>query len=293
MDNFREWLSDNLRYILLGLAVILLAVALFFGIRFLSSAIGDKDEKPDKNTEQENNKDDEAEPTPEAESGEQIEAPDEVKEFAAQYYTALGNKDVETLRTLTETLDASDVAQITRAQFIENYTNIEVAYARRGVQEDSYIIGVSYDFKLKNIETPAPGLAQLYIKTNEEGRLYLADADSEEEKALAQEVIQSQQVQELSAQINQELADAKTADPMLAQVLDQLGDETNYAEQAENGATIVARQQCNVRKEPNTECEILGQLEQGDQVVKQGMTDNWIQIEYNGQTAYVRSDMFQ
>ena len=52
MDNFREWVSDNLRYILLGLAVIVLAVALFFGIRFLTSAVGDKDADAGKNTEQ-------------------------------------------------------------------------------------------------------------------------------------------------------------------------------------------------------------------------------------------------
>ena len=36
MDNFREWLSDNLRYILLGLAVLLVVVIAFFAIRLIS-----------------------------------------------------------------------------------------------------------------------------------------------------------------------------------------------------------------------------------------------------------------
>ena len=36
LDNFREWLSDNLRYILLGLAILVVLVVLFFGIRHLS-----------------------------------------------------------------------------------------------------------------------------------------------------------------------------------------------------------------------------------------------------------------
>ena len=35
MDNFREWLSDNLRYILLGLAVILLLIIAFFAIKLV------------------------------------------------------------------------------------------------------------------------------------------------------------------------------------------------------------------------------------------------------------------
>ena len=44
MDNFREWLSDNLRYILLGLFIILALAVIFLGIRFLSSRVGSDDE---------------------------------------------------------------------------------------------------------------------------------------------------------------------------------------------------------------------------------------------------------
>lgn len=53
LDNFREWLSDNLRYILLGLAILLALVLLFFGVKALTG--GFSDEKPkdtEKKTEQ-------------------------------------------------------------------------------------------------------------------------------------------------------------------------------------------------------------------------------------------------
>ena len=33
MDNFREWLSDNLRYFMLGGAILLIVAVLFFGVR--------------------------------------------------------------------------------------------------------------------------------------------------------------------------------------------------------------------------------------------------------------------
>ena len=33
MDNFREWLSDNLRYFMLGGAILIIVAGLFFGIR--------------------------------------------------------------------------------------------------------------------------------------------------------------------------------------------------------------------------------------------------------------------
>ncbi|MFR2189930.1 MAG: hypothetical protein ACLS5R_11655 [Blautia sp.] len=41
MDDFREWLSDNLRYILLGLAIIIVLVIAFFAVRFVSDRLGD------------------------------------------------------------------------------------------------------------------------------------------------------------------------------------------------------------------------------------------------------------
>ena len=33
LDNFREWLSDNLRYFMLGGAILVIVAVLFFGVR--------------------------------------------------------------------------------------------------------------------------------------------------------------------------------------------------------------------------------------------------------------------
>ena len=46
MDNFREWLSDNLRYILLGLAVILLLIIAFFAIKLVRGIGSPKTSEP-------------------------------------------------------------------------------------------------------------------------------------------------------------------------------------------------------------------------------------------------------
>ena len=45
LDNFREWLSDNLRYILLGLAILIVLVILFFGIKAITGGFSDKEGK--------------------------------------------------------------------------------------------------------------------------------------------------------------------------------------------------------------------------------------------------------
>ena len=38
MDDFREWLSDNLRYFMLGGAILIIVVVLFCGIRACSGS---------------------------------------------------------------------------------------------------------------------------------------------------------------------------------------------------------------------------------------------------------------
>ena len=50
MDDFREWLSDNLRYFMLGFGILAVVLILFFGVRFISSKFGNqKTDEPNRN----------------------------------------------------------------------------------------------------------------------------------------------------------------------------------------------------------------------------------------------------
>ena len=46
----------------------------------------------------------------------------------------------------------------------------------------------------------------------------------------------------------------------------------------------------NIRSEPNTESSVLGQLTSGSKVTKTGESDDWTQFDYNGTTAYVKTE---
>lgn len=46
----------------------------------------------------------------------------------------------------------------------------------------------------------------------------------------------------------------------------------------------------NVRKEPNTSCEIIGKLAKGTEVEVSNVENGWGTISFNGQTAYVSAD---
>ena len=48
-----------------------------------------------------------------------------------------------------------------------------------------------------------------------------------------------------------------------------------------------------VRTEPNTDCRVLAVLDAGTQVTYKGEADGWVNIDYNGEDAYVKSDFVQ
>ena len=48
-----------------------------------------------------------------------------------------------------------------------------------------------------------------------------------------------------------------------------------------------------VRTEPNTDCRVLAVLDAGTQVTYKGEADGWVNIDYNGENAYIKSDFVQ
>lgn len=49
----------------------------------------------------------------------------------------------------------------------------------------------------------------------------------------------------------------------------------------------------NLRKEPNTECEVLTILDQGTMLELIGEEDGWAVVDYQGQIGYVKSEYLQ
>lgn len=318
MDDFREWLSDNLRYILLGLAIIAVLVILFFGIRFLSSAFGDDEKDNPKVTEQQKDtgeeKDKEAEednsPIPEEQAPEAVEPTQEpaseeetknvleknaypaVNTLMQNYYTALGNKDVDGLKKLVEQLDPTEEKSILNSHYIEGYSNVEV-YTRQGLTEGSYVVFACYGHKYTGYDTVLPGLSCLYVETGEDGSLYIVAEPNEEQQNWMSDMTNQEDTQELIAAKQKEYDDALAADEALSSYLSELGVEGSAAMEAEIGATIKVKSNCNVRAEASAESEKVGELIGGQEVKKTGEEGDWIQIEFDGQTGYVRGDLFQ
>ena len=122
MDDFREWLSDNLRYFMLGFGILAVVLILFFGVRFISSKFGNqKTTEPKQETQQETET---PTPTQEAEetpattaepettpaAGElELNAYPQVNTLIEKYYAALTGKDVQSLKELVDELVHTDI----------------------------------------------------------------------------------------------------------------------------------------------------------------------------------------
>lgn len=305
MNDFREWLSDNLRYILLGLFIILALIAILLGVRFLSTKLGSNDTKDAVKQEipqDADSKDTEQDTTPSA-TVTPTEAPDEnlleknaypeVNAIIQKYYTALGSKDIDGLKAVVDELDAAQEAKVTRAQYLDGYSNIEV-YTKKGLDESSYVVFACYNYKYKDIDTLVPGLSQLYVSAKEDGSLYISTQEQNQEvQQYITQTMQDADVQSLIQEVQNKYDKAQESDEQLKEFIASFGVATSSAAEAVVGDTVTVKSGCNVRAEASSDSEIIGELKTGEQVVKQGADGDWIQIEYQGQTAYVRNDMFQ
>lgn len=305
MDNIREWISDNLRYILLGLALILVIVLAVFGIRMIGRIAngGTPTTKPAPTEVQTDASSDvivETEPTQPA-STEPL-TKDDAKVLTAMqaYYNARTNGDTETLRKLNPSITEKELADL-KGSYVEGYNSI-TTYSRAGLTAGSYVVYVCFDGKVRDIDTQVPSLVAFYLMSDESGSLYIADTkDDTQVQAFLKESRETAEVQQLISTVQQSLESARNSDPALDEFMetqnkgqsdDGSGEPESEAEQGES-SEIVAIDNCNVRTEPNTDSDenIIGSLYTGDTAAKTGETDDgWTIIEFNGETAYVSSD---
>lgn len=292
MDDFREWLSDNLRYILLGLAVILLLIIAFFAIKLVRGIGSSKTSEPE--TQAVTEAATEAVKTDDAENKLVKETADsELQQLVAQYYTAVAAQDYDTLQSISESFTDADKKKVENSSAIESYNNLAV-YSKKGLTDGSYIIYAYCDAKITGIETMAPRLEELYALPNADGKLVLGDTDSSQE--LQDYVLKRQtdaDVQALVKDVNGLLDTAMEKDADLASYVEAQKNSQNSdstpADGSDTGAdtstgdatTMQATTGVNVRAEASTDAAINGSLYAGMQVeVLENLDNGWSRISY-------------
>ena len=301
MDDFREWLSDNLRYFMLGGAILIIVVVLFCGIRACSGS-----NKGNSGDEQKTTSEDQgnvpSSPISEGESDEKKEdanpmetADADVTALITSYYQALGEKDIATLKTLEDDFTPSDESKVTNLKdYIEGYEVGDV-YTKKGMTDDSYVVYACFSYICQGVETKAPALTQFYVYKNSEGNWVINNGalQDSEISAYMEKQLSDSDVSALIKKVQNELDQAQQSDPSLEEFLNGLGEEAGVSTAAEDGTMLTASEECNVRAEASTDADILGVISAGDQVQKTGTDGEWVQIDYDGQTGYIRGDLLE
>ena len=303
MDDFREWLSDNLRYFMLGGGILIIVVVLFFGIRACTGS--NKGNSSDGQTTTSGDQGNvPSSPTNEGESDEKKEdanpmetADADITALIKSYYKALGEKDIATLKTLEDDFTPSDESKVENLNdYIEGYEVGDV-YTKKGMTDDSYVVYACFYYICQGIDTKAPALTQFYVYKNSDGN-WIIDNDASQDSQISvymDSQISDSDVSELVSKVQTELDKAQQDDSALKEFLNGLGEEStvNASTEAQNGTMLTASEDCNVRAEANPDAEIRGVISAGDQVEKQGTEGEWVQIDYDGETGYIRGDLLE
>ena len=103
----------------------------------------------------------------------QVNANVELNALIVNYYNAYAAGDINALSTYASPISDSEASYIKfLSQYIEAF-NVKDVYSKQGLDEGSYLVSVHVNEKFVGVNTPAPGLEFFYVRTNENGMLYI------------------------------------------------------------------------------------------------------------------------
>lgn len=291
MDDFREWLSDNLRYILLGLGVILILVIAFFAVRLVKGLGSPKKERETEIVTEAGTEapvDEEAQNEPE--ESDLVRNDPDILNLVTKYYTARAEKDFETLKGMCETFDEKTQSDIERQDAaVESYSNI-LAYSKNGPEEGTFIVYVYFDIKLTGIDTLAPTLREVYAVTDVEGNLMVGDKTDVENYLMERQA--DADVQALVNDVDQKLQNAMAQDENLKNFVQnqasgvQTPTDTGTTEEGTGTTsavtgTMYSTTELNVRGTASKDATLYGVLTAGQAVtVLENLDSGWSKISY-------------
>ncbi len=291
LDNFREWLSDNLRYILLIMAALLIVVIGICIFRMVgggsSKKTGDSGKQPAAETEIVTEAAGSGSPVtsvPELASSDLVRDDPAILELVTKYYNAAAAKDMATLSTIVDPWSAEVENSILSNDVIESYENI-ATYSKAGPDKDSYVVYAYYEGRISGISTPVPGLSLLYVVRNSDGSLVVKDRNSSKEVSdYISSVSSDADVQELIKDVNRMCENAKNSDPALKAFLDGMSEEPSTegdsSKESVSGSTAKATSGVNVRSEASTNGSILTVLYEGQEVNVVEILDGWSHVTF-------------
>lgn len=231
------------------------------------------------------------------------------------YYNALKDGDSATVSSVKKDVSEEEKIRLeTRAADIESYDNILI-YDEPGANAGEYIVLIYSETKFVGIDTKAPGLQATYVRTDENGNLYIDSNVDEATLTYVQGVVSGEKIANYYSLVQAAFSDAIASDAALNSYMESIDaklDEAVAAKQAEAAAnaaaeeatetastatvneTVTTTDKVNVRVSDSENADRLGQVEAGTTLTRLEVKENgWSKVDYNGQEGYIKSDFLQ
>lgn len=254
----REWISDNLRYIILFGAIAIIVVICFFLFSMLASNVSQSAQNNESSitATSENAPTTEATTAPtteasatqeptvteepaateepavteEAAADEQTdnaeagltESTDAVSETVNRFLNALSTGNADEASAVIDGISSEDLASISEQSYAESYQNV-VVYSYSGDEDGTYVAFAKYEYKYSGYDTALPALTQLYLVTAQDGSLKIASDDVQNAKVdYLNSVLENPEVKNLVDSVQQQYDAALAADPALAEYINSM-----------------------------------------------------------------------
>lgn len=97
----------------------------------------------------------------------------EVSNLVNEYFAACAANDFTVLDQIVSGMSEDEKALIQRrSEYVEGYNDI-VSNTKLGPVDNSYLVFATYNMKFNNVDTAVPGMETLYVRTDENGKMYI------------------------------------------------------------------------------------------------------------------------
>lgn len=254
IDSIVAFCKKNTRYVSAGVLTLALVVVLA-----VTAANGGKTEEKQGKEKQEEVK---QEQVADAQDAYEISENEALNQLFGKYYELYAAGNVDELAAIATPVSDMEKSYIQMMSgYVESYSNIE-CYTKKGLEENSYIVSATYDMKFSGVEGTVPGMESFYVRTKEDGSLYIdnlySSFNSEMKEletdpdvdALMEKFKEASDVKELQADFQNRYTQAISADANLQNMVNTVTDGIkNWAasyvanEQAAQAAAEQAAQQ--------------------------------------------------
>lgn len=139
-----------------------------------------------------------------------------VEDFMKTYYDRVQKNDMNHLKAMVEDTNELEKNQKAIHQYVKKYKNLTYL-VKQGADEESFIVYVTYEMKIKKIKTPAPGMTSYYVmKKGDTFCIYNNKKhDTDEITTAKKESQNSKEIKKLTKHMNQRYEQALKQDKKL------------------------------------------------------------------------------